>query len=479
MASQSKQQFLQLLGSNCITKICWALVLIVLMHRLGKFDFGVLATLWSVAGIAAGFADLGMSQVVLREGSREPGIARLLAWYAFRVQLVLNVILLAVLAAGMWWLLPDLNYAPFERAFVIILSLATPLVDRIQSLFTVCSQIGGNYKVYARGRSGYFAILLLALAWVVLVDGGLVTVCLVYFGVTVLFAFLLGFGTWKLLPPHNNNSEIPPFGGLVLQGTPFLLITILTLIYGRVEVAILGVFGLTSTAGAYHLIYQLVLLIYSVSGLFFTVVYPRLYRHKGDNVALTADFRDTVRWLSLLAWLTAPALWLFAEPVLTLLGGLELADNTLLLQTLSFMILILPSASALNFLLPADMLPTRVVCDFSGILVTAILAAGAAALNQPDWVAIAAVLGYAVANIIAQFTLSRKLQGLSWILSEEFSRIGYRMLPAILLTGVFIGNEWLGALIFLTTSAVSLLTHRPLVNRIRNLLLQTKPQEIL
>jgi O-antigen/teichoic acid export membrane protein len=254
---------------------------------------------------------------------------------------------------------------------------------------------------------------------------------------------------------------------LIWLGIPFLLVTTLTLAYGRVEVTILGLFGRTALAGSYHVIYQLVLLVYSVAGMFFTVTYPRLYRHRGNDTALLDDFRDTARWLSLLGWIAAPPLWLFAQPILNLMGGTGLTAYAPLLQVLAVMVLIIPASAALNFLLPADMLRVRVGCDATGIAITAGIAAWAAANDRSVWVAAGAVIGYAAAMILSQVALQRKLRGLTHILLQEFAQIGARILPGAALVWWMPGDWWQKLFAFAATGAAFLFTYRPIAQRLR------------
>lgn len=466
MAHKSVRGFLQLIGTNVVTKACWALILILLLRKLGATSFGVLATLWSGAAIAAGFTDLGTSQALLRAGSRDHASARRLAGHSLRVQAIVTAATIVLLAVGFWAILPIGRFPPWQRDWVIVLGVAAPLIDRFQALFTVCSQIGGNYSIYSKVRSGYFICLLLLLAGVLWSEGGLLAVSAAYFGLTVVFAALMGTGTWGLLPSATIAAHTSPVKALLWQGLPFLLITTLTLAYGRIEVTILGLFGHTATAGSYHVMYQLVLLVYSIAGMFFTITYPRLYGHRGDPTALVDDFRDTVRWLSLLGWSTALPLWLFAQPILHLMGGTELATYAPLLKVLAAMVLLIPASAALNFLLPADMLRIRVGCDVVGIIVTAAIAAWAAIHNLPIWIAGGAVMGYAVAVALSHITLRGTLPGLTRILLAEFAGIGLRMLPGAILAWWAPGNWWLKLTIFIITGAVLLLTHKSIVRRL-------------
>lgn len=462
------RSFLQLLGTNAITKVCWALTLLLLLRVLGAQSFGFLATLWSAATIAGGFADLGTGQAVLRNGSRDHNHARQLAAQSMRLQLALTLLLATILFVGGWMLLPPTSLSSWQRVVVIALGVLTPLVDRFQSLFTVCSQIGGNYAAYSRIRSAYFLALTISIAFVLLCHGGLLAISVTYFAVTVLFAGLMARSTWSLLPSGQATLRTLPMRSLIAQGLPFVSVTALALAYGRLEVTILGSWGQTAAAGAFHIIYQIVLLVYSVSGMFFTVVYPRLYRHRSDREALTTDFRDTVRWLSLLAWMTAPPLMLFAESLLRLMGGSTLVAYAPLLRTLDLMLLLMPGAAALNFLLPLDRMGVRVGCDVLGIAITLGGSIYAAASGRPVLAAAAEVCGYGCSILVAHVVVHRRLIDSSRALLSEFFGTGLRAAPAILLAWLVPAPWWIGVLVFvLTFSMLLATTQHPICARVR------------
>lgn len=446
MPNERVRGFVQLFGTNVVTKVAWALTLFLLLHKLGPQRFGFLATLWSISTIVAGGADLGTSQALLREGSRTPAIARNLARQSWRLQIITSLLLGGMVSAAAWAALPGGIISGKERALVIVLSIFTPFIDRLQTLFTVFSQIGGNYSVYAWIRSAYFLALLAAMSLALYSSDDLVTIAAIYFALTLLFSLLMSGATWRLLPEKGGQSA--PLGLLLKSGIPFLAIAMLALAYGRVEVSILGSWNRLAAAGAYHIIYQLILVAYSVSGMFFTVVYPRLYKHLSNAQALLSDFRDTARWLSLLAWLAVPPLVLYPGPILRLIGGTPLLPYAPLMQVLSLIILVAPASAGLNFLLPLDMLRTRIACDTLGVLLTALFAGLAALSGHVLLAAIGALGGYAANVILSQFALRKRLTGCTGALLEELAGAGWRAALAAAASWLLPLPWWLGIVAF-------------------------------
>ena len=450
-----RRNFLLLLGTNVATKGAWAASLFLLLHHFGPRDFGVLAALWALGGLVAGFADLGVGQVLLRNGARTPGLARAIAGQALKLQIGLSLLLFGILVAGAHAFLPTPGLVGGAKWSVIIFSIAATLFDRMNALFTVFSQLAGDFRSFSLYRSGYFVALFVAFLIAIRAAGGLETIALAYFLLTLLFLIPMGYETWKRLPDAAAGS-VASLPELIRQGIWFLGGTGLTIAYGRVEVLLLGFFAFTAFAGAYHIAYQLVLLVFSVSGIFFTIVYPRLYRHQRDTAALREDYLDTVRWLSLLAWAAALPLMLYAEPILQLLGGEPMRTYADLLRVLAGLILLLPGAAALNFLLPLDLLKQRVMSDLLGLGATTVIICVLLAEGIPSAVSAAAVVGYAVAVGAAFFyaASTRTLDPL--IMLRELLVIGWRAGAALAIAAWLASNWWQGSLLYLLFFAVLL-----------------------
>ncbi|HDO52367.1 MAG TPA: hypothetical protein ENH05_06475 [Rhizobiales bacterium] len=461
-----RHNFLLLLSTNVITKGAWAASLFLLLHHFGPRDFGVLAALWALGGLVAGFADLGVGQVLLRNGARTPGLARAIAGQALKLQIGLSLLLFGILVVGAHAFLPTPGLVGDAKWSVIIFSIAATLFDRMSALFTVFSQLAGSYHSFSLYRSGYFVALLATFLAIIRANAGLEIIALGYFLLTLLFLLPTGFETWKRLPA-STAIPVPSLPGLIRQGVWFLGGTGLTIAYGRVEVLLLGFFAFTAFAGVYHIAYQLVLLVFSVSGIFFTIIYPRLYRHQRDAAALRTDYLDTVRWLSLLAWAAVLPLMLYAEPILQLIGGTPLRKYADLLRVLSGLILLLPGAAALNFLLPLDLVKQRVMSDLLGLGTTFIIVCGVLVAHIPSAVSAAAVAGYTVAVAAAFFyaASARILNPL--VMLRELFIIGWRGGVALAITAWLTLNWWQGSLLYLLLfTALLVATGQPSIRKL-------------
>ncbi len=443
-------RFLQLFATNALTKVCWAASLILLLRSLGPEQFGTLVTLWALSSLAAGVTDLGVSQVLLREGARQPEIARSLAKQVLRIQIGVSVLVAILLMTYAEYVIPVKGVSASTRVWIIFCAVAASLIDRFQNLFTVFSQLTGGFKRYMRWRSLGFVAALAGFGITVRANGGLAGVSSVYLFAMAATSIFMGQSTWNALPDSGTSSAEHKSIDLLRNGLPFLSVSVLTLAYGRVEVSILGSIGQISMAGTYHAIYQIVLLAYSLSAIWFTVVYPKLYEYRGDKLLLSSDFSTCARSLAFLAWCCALPLFLYAKPISAIIVGGDSAAAIQLLRWLALLILLMPGTAALNFLLPLDLIWQRVICDALGIAVTVSGVLLAASAGSMIGIALSATVGYASAIAVASFFV-RKSVSINWHVPWcALSSLACRALPLGALLWALSIPWWIGSCIYLT-----------------------------
>lgn len=444
MQARRIHNFLLLVITNIITKGAWAFALIVVLHSLGTEEFGLLATLWAVGTIASAFSDFGVGQVLLREGARQRLHIRSLA----RSTLLINSISVIVLLPILLWLVSLTTDIPqlsnIEKLLLIFVGISTPMIDRFQNIFTVFSQLNEKFNTYTIIRSVYFISLLLAFLIVSYSSPSLLNFSLTYFFITIIATITMGVTTWSQLPIDTNIYMTKNLRNLIKVGLPFLWITVLTFAYGRIEVILISLHGDRSTSGAYHAIYQIVLLTYSLSGMLFTIIYPRLYRHKGKQNRLNEDYKGTVDWLTLLVASISPLIFVYADQILLLLGGKELLPYINILRELTLLVLLLPLSVALNFLLPMDMLKHRIISDVIGVGITIMGVLFLISHELIEHVALAAVFGYLASVFSAIFILHKKTSFVLSVIYIEMLLVFIRATIALSVIYILDMPLWLG-----------------------------------
>jgi O-antigen/teichoic acid export membrane protein len=353
-------------AANAAGKLLWALSLALIMRYLGPRDYGVLVTLWSAAGLVAAATDLGLGQLLLREGARRPALAPLLLRRALGWKLALSAV-----AVGAGMLLVKAGILPWPSANIALAGvvLAAPLLDHFFTIATVASQLDGRLRSFALWRMASFMLLLAGVVVVIRLDAGMPAM-----GIAWLCASIAGLGA---LGMHLRGSMRRAHAATVLpNGTyrsalPFLVIGLLALAYGRADVTLLGSLDGPASAGRYHAAYQVILLVFSIPELLFTVVYPALYRLHGQTTGLDLAWTAITRWQVVIAVAVAPVLMVFGTDVVTLIGGNGFAGAGPILSSLALMVLALPLSSALHFLVVTDRVRTRTRIELGVVLASA------------------------------------------------------------------------------------------------------------
>ena len=473
MATKQIHSFLLLVSSNFIAKAAWAVSQFILVRCVGTNNFGILVTLWSISTITASSSDLGTSQVLLREGARQPKISHQTALQVQNIQIFLTIFLFFLLVISIILCMPNIDLNPYDKFIIIVTAIAAPLIDRFQYIYTVFCQVSGNLQIYAKNRAAYFLSLLVIFATMSIsgIANNLTTISTVYTSATLSAIFIMAKKTWAILPRQHEKQVFLSTWNLIKEGFPYLSLSLLAIAYGRIEVTALGLAGYHQLAGIYHLTYQIILLFFSISGMLFTVTYPRLYRHCGKVSFLNEDFRDTVRWLALITCICFPLMFIYSDQILIILGGKEMTGYHDIFRILSCFILLLPGAAILNFLLPLDLQPARVKADIIGILIILIGIVISFSMNSPIVVAISSVTGYAVSIIIAAIVLYQKKRISTWMALSELFSIAKWSMPLTLIPALLPLSWWLGSFLYIMLLSVTLyLLKHPVSIRIHRIL---------
>ncbi len=412
-------------ASNALGKLLWSVSLMLMMRTLGPDAYGSLVVIWSLAGLLAPVTDLGLSQLLLREGARDPDRVRSLLRRSLLARTLLGGMAVALLATAAM-----LDIGGFGKLGigVVALAAAAPLLDGFFLTVTPLAQAERRVGLLAAWRVASFALLPLLLLGLYRVIPALPASALAF-----LFASAVGLSGFFL---SRGRSTLPagtpePWRRTLTQSLPFLFMSLAALSYGRTEVVVIGLWGKTTDAAFYHAAYQVVLLVFSLSEVFFTAVFASLYRANAEPTALLRAWPPIARALSALAVLALPPLWWHAKDVMTLLGGADFSVAGPVLRALLPMVAILPLSAALNFLLLLNRPEHRAGIDSACVALTALLVALSALSGDVVLAALAASTTYIVACALGWFAVARLGLRLPW--GADLARATVIAMPAALL----------------------------------------------
>lgn len=452
----SKRRLLFDLGSlgasNALGKLLWSVSLMIMMRILGPDDYGTLVVIWSIAGLMAPLTDMGLSQLLLREGTRQPAIIPHLLRRSLLARATLGgVSIIAVTAIVESGVGPVVTIG----AGLIALIAAAPFLDGAFLTMTALAQSERRIGLLSVWRIASFALLPLLLLALHGALPGLTASAIAYLLASAVG--MIGFFAMRgRMPPVA--APAASWRTTLAQARPFLFMSIAALSYGRAEVAAVGLFGTTVDAAFYHAGYQVILLVFSLSDVVFTAAFAGLYRANADRETLARCWPPLLRALLVMMVLSLPPLWWYADDVMTLLGGEDFAAAGPVLRALLPMVAMLPLAASLNFLMLLDRPDKRAAIDTACVLATVVLVLLLSASGSVVHAAMAASACYAVACAVAWFLVARLGLRLPWV--KDAARAVLVALAASTLLMLDWPSWWLGAIAYVGVAAALLYAFR-------------------
>lgn len=439
-------------ASNALGKLLWSVSLVMMMRLLGPDDYGTVVVIWSIAGLLSPLTDLGLSQLLLREGARQPGLIRVLLCRSLLARAALGLLAIVLVVV-----VTRSGSGPLATIGVGVLALAAaaPLLDGVFLSATALAQSERRIGLLSVWRVTSFALVPLLLLGLYRILPGLPASALAFLLASAIG--LIGFFVMRGNASPATAVVAPNWRDTLALARPFLFMSVAALSYGRAEVSVIGLHGSTTDAAFYHAAYQVVLLVFSLSEVVFTAVFARLYRANADIAMLARCWTPILRSLVMLCVLALPPLWLYADEVMMLLGGDDFASAGPVLRALLPMVAVLPLAASMNFLMLLDRPEQRARIDAVCVLVTVVILLFSASLGAV-WAATAASFCYGVASAVAWFSVARLGLPLPW--AKDFAKAVTIVLPAACLLAFDWPSWWLGAAAFLVAALTLLYASR-------------------
>lgn len=414
-------------ASNLAGKLLWALSLAIAMRALGADNYGYLVVIWSIAGVLAPLTDLGLSALLLRDGARYDEKIGSLVVAATITRLVLGVTVVASLAAVA--VLGGFNGIPI---CTVVLAALGPLVDAGFLTATALAQVKHRLRLLAAWRIASMATLPLLL---LSMGRGLGTSGVAGSWILASAIGLAGFLATESITGARGRTDRARLSfidvrKMLCAGSPFLLVGLAAISYGKVEVGVLGLFIGTEQGGLYHAAYQVILLVFSIGEIIFAALNAHLFRAHASVDVLAEKWPPIARILCVIAVIFFPLLWVNAAPLMQFVGGVDFAAAGPVLRGLSLMVLALPVAAALNFLVLLDRPMLRATLDAVCVIVIAVFAIPAAIyFGGAVGVAWCASIAYVVICFLALWKVRRLGLRMPWV--SDFCKASVTSLVAL------------------------------------------------
>jgi O-antigen/teichoic acid export membrane protein len=256
--------------SGILAKAITAVVGIFVTRYLGPGPFGDYSTAYAFVGTFILFAELGISQLMVQEGSRNEAV---LPRYFGNTLFFKSLVSILCYICMIIFMFPA-GYNASVQAMVIVLGIAVSFNAVNQSVYNYFQAV--QQMVLAAGIQFLNTLLIAVLTLIVILSGfGVVAITVThlisYIFTTVLIYLLL---RGKVKP----QVEVKSLGGMVKGGLPFGIHRIFYYIFLQQSILVLSLTATNVQVGIYSAAFKLVQMLVFIPSLMTSALYPALYQ---------------------------------------------------------------------------------------------------------------------------------------------------------------------------------------------------------
>lgn len=352
------KNFFSLLSSQIITRLISFGVIIALSRELGVEKFGQYSFVLAFVALFSIVADLGISQLVIREVSKDKTQSQKYLANFFIIQIFLSVLIfiLIVLVINL------LGYTPEMKQLVYIAGLGTVAIS-------VGMPFGAILNAYEKMHYG----ALVAIATNI-INAALILIS-IYFNLGLKFVVgattvanianaLLVYWFYQKI----KSSEVQAGKGaavfdrsliknLLYLAFPFALLMGFNTLYNRIDMTMLSKMQGDAAVGYYSAAYRIINFLSFLPSSFSTAIFPLLSRvasqSKSENDNSSFIINKSLKYIIALGVPIAAGVSILATPIIQLLYGEEYLASSTALRILVWMVVVLCFYSVVTFALIA------------------------------------------------------------------------------------------------------------------------------
>ena len=258
--------------SSLLAKSIAAVLGILVTRYLGPASNGDYSTAYAYVGTIILFAELGISQLMVQEGSKNPKVLPQYFGNTLLVKTVLCVICYLVMLIFMF------PYNSTVKTMVLFAGIAVGFNAFNQSIYNYYQAV---QKIYLAALYQFLTSILIAVFTIIVLVAGLGVV-------TITFAHLFGYSLttllliWALRKEIRPKVELSSVTNMVVHGLPFGIHRIFYNIFTQFSILLLSWTATNEEVGIYAAAYKLILILIFLPSMMTSALYPVLYQ-LGDS----------------------------------------------------------------------------------------------------------------------------------------------------------------------------------------------------
>lgn len=256
--------------SSILAKAISAVVGIFVTRYLGPGPFGDYSTAYAFVGTFILFSELGISQLMVQEGSRNEAVLPKYFGNTLFFKGILTILCFIFMIIFMF----PAGYNTSVKSMIVILGVAVGVNALIQSVYNYYQAVQKMYL--AAGFQFLTTVLIGVLTMVVILSGlGVVAITFTHLLSYLIIGILICFIMRGRVKPQVELKSLP---GMVKNGLPFGIHRIFYYIFFQLSILVLSLTTTNVEVGIYSAAYKLMLMLIFIPSLMTSALYPVLYQ---------------------------------------------------------------------------------------------------------------------------------------------------------------------------------------------------------
>lgn len=256
--------------SGVLAKAITAVVGIAVTRYLGPGPYGDYSAAYAYVGIFILFSELGISQLMVQDGSRDPSVLPRYFGNILFIKIILAILCYICMIIFMY----PAGYSVTVRTMVLFVGIAVGFNALNQSVYNYYQAV---QKLYLAAWFQFLTTVLIALFTMVIILAGMGVVAITFSHLSsyIIISFLLYLALRKEIKPQLELGSLPR---MVKQGLPFGIHRIFYYMFAQISILILSLITTNVELGIFSAAYKLMLVLIFIPSLMTSAVYPVLYQ---------------------------------------------------------------------------------------------------------------------------------------------------------------------------------------------------------
>ncbi|WP_295721480.1 flippase [uncultured Methanobrevibacter sp.] len=323
-----------MMSSQIITAICGFLWTIIIARYLGASNLGILSFAISLSVVFGMFMDFGISQLLIRDVSREHNLLPGILNNAIPLKIISSIFVISFIGL--------ILYLKGDTKIVITVCLLIGIENLFVNMNLIFSAVFQAYEKMAYTAKGTLINSLILLSLVIIcayLNLGLIGITLSYLISYIISYLYLRIQVSKKIYSPKYKFNFKYWKLLIKRSIPFGLMNLFNSIYFNIDMAMLGFLTTAFSTGIYNASYKIITILTTLYTVYTAVIFPvmsKLYKNS-DNL-LKLSYEKSVKYLLLISIPISIGVFIYAESIITLIYGKSYISSSIIIQFLIFTI---------------------------------------------------------------------------------------------------------------------------------------------